>query len=325
MTRLGLDTFQHADQAGWPAATDGQTWTQTGPGTRSTASNEGVLVSIGADTHVRMGTATSGDAEIVCRVSLNNANDVVGLQSRFSVSGGNTTCYKFLFYSAGIHVNKAVSGANSNLANAVFTLTTNTFYWMRFRLAGTVCWGKMWADGTAEPGSWMITATDSGVTGVGGVAVLGNTDAASTGIKIDNFYAVDYVAIEQLASFDATSSASGTLTVSEQIVSADATLSVTGEQTSIERLTVFDAESSASGTMTTTEQLNSASAEPTVLGEMTFIEALQLLDAISIAGVQTSTEQRATFSAEATVSKTIAKYSVITFTCSTGDITFTAI
>lgn len=203
MTQLGRDDFSRADQSGWGTATDGNAWTPTGTGTFSISGSEGVLVSNGSDTSAQLGTATSADAEIVCRVAVTSLNDVLAVQARYSVSGGNVTCYKFLFYTGGIHINKSINGANSNLANFNMSISTNTFYWMHFWVQGSNLYGKFWQDGTAEPKSWTISATDSSITTAGGVAVLANTDSGGTGVKFDHFYAVDYSDINQLTSFSA--------------------------------------------------------------------------------------------------------------------------
>jgi hypothetical protein len=74
-------------------------------------------------------------------------------------------------------------------------------------------------------------------------------------------------------------------------------------------------------------QLLTFSAEATVTANQTttITEALSLTDAISLSSEITITEQRVTFSAEATVVAVTIRYSTITFTGNKGTITFTAI
>lgn len=183
------DTFTRADNASsWGTASNGiDTWSKTGTGTVSISSNEGVIVSAGSDTNMQLGTAQASDFDITCRISFNDTGDIGGIEGRYSVSGGNVSCYKFLFYTGAVHLNKAVSGTNTQLTTASFTITANTFYWMRLQIIGTTLNGKIWADGSAEPTAWTTTTTDSSVVGNGGYAVLGNTAGPSTGVRFDHF------------------------------------------------------------------------------------------------------------------------------------------
>lgn len=192
MTQLANDTFQRANQSGWGTASDGQVWSVTGPGTLAITGNEGTVISNFSDTHVQLGTKVSNDIEILCRMAISDSNDICGLQGRFTTSGG-ISCYKFLYYTGGVHINKSITGSSSNLANASFTMSTGVFYWFRFRITGSLLLGKIWQDGTAEPSAFTVTSTDISVNGAGGIAVLANTATASNVISFDHFYAVDYI------------------------------------------------------------------------------------------------------------------------------------
>jgi hypothetical protein len=63
---------------------------------------------------------------------------------------------------------------------SIGTLVPEAWYWFRFRVVGTTLEGKVWADGSGEPSSWQVTATDSdfasGGVGVRGFAPTGNTN-----------------------------------------------------------------------------------------------------------------------------------------------------
>jgi hypothetical protein len=48
-----------------------------------------------------------------------------------------------------------------NLNSAALSLAVDTWYWARFRLNGNNLYLKVWADGSAEPGGWTVTTTDS--------------------------------------------------------------------------------------------------------------------------------------------------------------------
>ena len=184
--------FQRSAQSGWGTSSDGDAWVETGTGTVSIASNEGVIVSHGVDTNMRLGTNNAADVELLVRFSINLGNDFVGIQGRFTASGGLTTCYKFLYYAGGVHINKSINGTNTaDLSTAVTTVSYNTYYWLKFRIASTTLSGKIWQDGSSEPGSWTTTATDSSISGTGTarVALLGNTDTGSAGVHFDHFTA----------------------------------------------------------------------------------------------------------------------------------------
>ncbi len=193
------DTFVRANQSGWGTSSDGETWSFTGAAaTESITSNEGVLKANGnADTHAQIGSVTAGDQEIVCRLAVNDgSNDIVGVEARFSAAAGST-CYKLLYYSNAIHINKSVSGANTNLVNSgAAMLTNNTFYWFRLRCVGTTIEGRVWQDGTTEPGTWLLTTTDSSIAS-GGFALLANTSSAS-GISFDHFQVNNPTILSQL-------------------------------------------------------------------------------------------------------------------------------
>lgn len=195
MTQLAYDSFTRANQSGWGTATDGQVWTMPiGTGTVAISGNEGTITSALADTDMQLGTNTYTDMELLYRASISNSGDIIGLEGRFSVSGGQPTSYKFLFYSGGVHINKGILGANTNLVNATVTININTFYWYRFRIVGIGLYGKVWQDGTAEPSSWTLQTTDSSIAS-GGFAVLGNT-ATTNLVSFDSFYVVDYALVD---------------------------------------------------------------------------------------------------------------------------------
>jgi hypothetical protein len=188
----GSDTFTRSNVSGtWGTSSDGQAWgVPSGPGTLSIASNEGVLVSTNNDTNVILGTKKFlTDMEIVCRIAINNSNDVCGIQARFVFNAGIST-YKLVYFGNSININKDVN-AISNLASQPFTMAPGVFYWFKLRVIGTALSAKIWQSGTFEPDNWMLTTTDSAVT-TGGFGVLANTDPSSTGVRFDHFTANTY-------------------------------------------------------------------------------------------------------------------------------------
>lgn len=187
MTILAQDTFIRANQSGWGTASDGESWSSSGASsTQSITSNEGVIAATGgSDTHNQLGTQTADDQDILCRIAINNASDVTGIQARFSTSGG-FTAYKLLYYSNDLHINKVYLGTNTPLVSyGGYTLTLGTFYWFRLRCVGNSIAAMIWPDGGASPPNWLMALTDVSIPS-GGFAVLANSNSG-IGIKFDHF------------------------------------------------------------------------------------------------------------------------------------------
>ena len=54
-----------------------------------------------------------------------------------------------------------LTGASGLLDEATVTHSVGTWYWARIRWQGTTVQGRTWQDGTTEPGSWLVEATDA--------------------------------------------------------------------------------------------------------------------------------------------------------------------
>jgi hypothetical protein len=188
-TTSASDTFVRANQSGWGTASDGETWTTTGTGTQTIVSNEGVLISTLADTNVRIGTNTLADVDIRCRITVGAGLDIVGIEGRYSVSGGNVTCYKLVWASGTLLINKCIAGVNTNLATVGYTVAAGVINQYHLRIQGSNIYANLYPDGPNEPSVWMLTATDSSISAAGGYAVLGNTNTGSPGIQFDHFSA----------------------------------------------------------------------------------------------------------------------------------------
>lgn len=181
------DTFTRANQSGLGTASDGESYTLSGhAATEAIVSNEGVIsATAGSDTHAQLGSTTLTDQQLQCRIAVNNANDIAGIEARFSSASGST-CYKLLWYSGDIHLSKSNAGVNAVLTQyGGFTMTLGTFYQFKLLVVGSVLYGKVWADGTAEPIDWMLTASDTSIAS-GGYALLANSNSGS-GIQFDHF------------------------------------------------------------------------------------------------------------------------------------------
>lgn len=188
-TVLACDNFIRPNRSGFGTASDGKTWTEYGTGTLSISSNAGLIVSSGLDTDVQLGTDVATNVGVFCQVSINNSSDIPGIEGRFSGNGGTPTSYKLVWYGGNLHINKAINGVNTELTTLAYTLQPGTIYNFLLWMIGSSLYGKVWAAGSAEPGAWTASISDGSITGPGGIAILGNTAAISTGITYQNFSA----------------------------------------------------------------------------------------------------------------------------------------
>lgn len=206
MTVYGSSTFTAANQSGW-ISSDGQTWNLVrGNQTLSISSNEGLMTYNGSTTAgvVQLGSKLVGDGEYLVRCSQSgNVLDEMGICVRFT---STTTHYKFTqgTTSGTFSFIKDVSGAFTTIATASFTSTVGSFYWIRARVIGTSFWGKIWADGSAEPQTWNIGAlgvTDSSIAGPQGFGLV-SAPRSGDHVSFDSFYAFDYINSEDLSVTD---------------------------------------------------------------------------------------------------------------------------
>jgi streptogramin lyase len=170
------DNFTRANQTGWGTSTNSSgvanvTWGMDGDGSMSNVTitnNAGVYAYPGAINTI--GVASAG------ATAYNGGDALV----RFSVSAvGHVTPYvslndcpdKSCYYGARVHTSQNVlelarrlGGSTAVLTSIPFTPSANTVYWLRLDVSvgvgSDVLSAKIWADGTPEPASWMVAATD---------------------------------------------------------------------------------------------------------------------------------------------------------------------
>lgn len=172
MTTLSTDTFIRANNASsWNPASDSENWTLSrGAATLSISSNEGVCTFSSSTTNcITLGSNTPGNCEVLVRCTQSTTSDSMGACLHF-IDTNNFYSIGQAFVSAGnFYIRKDKAGTFSTLgSSAVFTTSTGTFYWIRARITGSAGnWtlqGRIWQDGSGEPGAWTVTATDSSST-----------------------------------------------------------------------------------------------------------------------------------------------------------------
>jgi len=199
MTTLAQDTFIRANQSNWGTASDSETWSTSGASsTQSINANKGIIAATsGSDTHNRLGTQTADDQDIQCKIAINDANDVAGVEARFSAANGSSA-YKLLYYANDFHLNKAFNGSTTILQNyGGYNVTPGTAYQFRIRCVGSTVQAMAWPDSGTMPANWMLSTTDLSITS-GGFAVLGASSSGS-GVQFSQFVASDVAPSEEMA------------------------------------------------------------------------------------------------------------------------------
>jgi hypothetical protein len=208
------DNFNRYHDRGWGVNQASQPWegnVVTDP--RVLTNNiQGTVVS-GADGYAQftsqasletigvIGPALSGNLEALVRFSFDNTSTVswfqVGLRGDYDISTGVVRCKGYTALvtpgATGLSLFKKVNTSDSghtfitpSSSTAFTALAANTQYWIRFQIVGTTLQARLWQDGTGEPGTWHVVATDSSITGSGRLFVVTakNTDATTRLVRI---------------------------------------------------------------------------------------------------------------------------------------------
>jgi RHS repeat-associated protein len=171
-TTHAVDAYGRTVVDGWGTADIGGAWSSTnadfdvgsgiGTITLTTATNRNAyLTSVSARdlelvARVRVDhLAVGGDHLVWFYLRRQDANNYYQARLQF------TTNAKLV-----IHLNEVSGGTTTTLDSATGSVphTTTDWYWVRFSLSGTtttVFKGRVWKDGTTEPGSWDAEATDT--------------------------------------------------------------------------------------------------------------------------------------------------------------------
>lgn len=138
--------------------------------------------------------ASFRDGEILVRLRFTTPTVNGDGGPRVVLRGGGTSAAP-TFYGAWISggapitnfaLTKTVAGVYGGLSEINFPTTSNTWYWIRFRIQGTTLATKIWAASGAEPGAWSMTVTDSAITGPGWIG-FGNKNPSFSPVDIDSF------------------------------------------------------------------------------------------------------------------------------------------
>lgn len=148
---MGLDNAIRANQAGWGTAQDGQAWAKTGTGTDAVSSNALTISNTTGDVFERLGSRTGTDLDETVSFTLSASTMTAGMALRY-VDANN--CYLLKVSTAAVSIIKKIAGVSTTLATVSVSISTNTQYWMRFRVVGSnpvALYGNVWAKGVLEP------------------------------------------------------------------------------------------------------------------------------------------------------------------------------
>lgn len=204
-TRVVSDTFTRTGGGGLGTASSGFPWASPTPAQFSTNGTGGVVV-MEVVTTPRISTLqppftsslpTDAEGAIKFKLPVAPAGSGIGLGviGRY-LDSQNYYLGELAFEPGGAinaRIRKVVAGVTSNLATDVstgMTLNTPSFYWVKLQIIGTTLRLRAWADGTTEPSTWLITATDSslasGTWGVRGQVVAGGTNTLPVTAQFDS-------------------------------------------------------------------------------------------------------------------------------------------
>lgn len=157
---LGNDTMVRTNSTGsWGTSFDSQSYVKVGTGTTNLTSNEGIIANTTGDVHMVLGSRTWTDEEGTVRFSLSDAATTGGMELRYQ---DVNNFYRLAATTTTLSIIKKSTGTTTTLATTSVSLTTGTFYWMRFRAVGNGpvnLFGRVWQSGTLEPTTWNLTAS----------------------------------------------------------------------------------------------------------------------------------------------------------------------
>ena len=179
-TMLAQDTFQRPDQQFWGVASDGESWVGDAAKTPAfaIANHTGQVTGASSAIYDSVLGKQVADSEVLFSGSVSHfAAANMGALLRWTDSNN---LYKVFIDGANLTAIKKVNGAISTLQSVPFTARDGVSYSIRAHVVGTSIMARVWQTGQAEPPTWMLIATDSGLTsGFDGLRLI-----AQTGITI---------------------------------------------------------------------------------------------------------------------------------------------
>ena len=191
---IAFDTFSRTVSSSWGSTDTGLAWSNSGTAADFSVSTGAGRHTLAAVNSVHESTLPLGVGDMDVHVDIDNglglapatASIQAFVDGRINNSGNNVYRLTLTYQTSGAvtaDLSKFVSGSPTTLVSAV-TIPNVTFasvVSVRYQIQGTTIRAKAWAQGTGEPGAWLVATTDGSVTGAGDVALasvrnVGNTD-----------------------------------------------------------------------------------------------------------------------------------------------------
>ena len=186
------DDFNRANASSWGTTKKGGTWTQdTNTWTVSITSNQATAAGVASQEWHMMDALTFPNQNVSVQVEghVGASTQEHGVAARRQATN---TWYRATLSGVGLfRLSKSVAGAAAFIGNSL-TLPgysiANT-YTVKLSCVGSVILGKAWQTGTAEPTSYQLQATDTGIVGAGQAGIICYNGTGT--ITLDNFKVYD--------------------------------------------------------------------------------------------------------------------------------------
>ncbi len=160
-TTLAQDTFQRPNQLFWGTASDQQVWGANANTNKVfTINNNAGQVAASSSTsyNATLGpVATDAEAQFSGTLS-SFVGSNLGAVLRWIDS---KNWYKAYIDGSSLVLQKKVNGTLTRLTSAAFPATNGASYTLLFSVVGQTLSASVWPTGGSQPGSWMVTTTDS--------------------------------------------------------------------------------------------------------------------------------------------------------------------
>ncbi|MDQ1500885.1 MAG: hypothetical protein QOI86_4225 [Actinomycetota bacterium] len=155
-------------------------------------SNQGELYVNGSSARATATMTAIANAEATFSYRFSDRNSASYLRIYLRASGAtgsnqmpNAYRLEIASDSSTITLQKFVNSAVTQIRSFGYTKDTNTQR-VRFRVQGSTIEGKVWPDGTPEPGNWSVVATDTAITGTGVLQIAHSQTSGSRSVYLDD-------------------------------------------------------------------------------------------------------------------------------------------